>query len=61
MQGISFGELMGFWGFVKNILKAIFLFCVVSSILISETHLFGFAITNLFVDHYDFKLLDFIF
>jgi hypothetical protein len=57
--GPNIGEMNTIVGILLRVIKFIFLFCGISVILLLETHLFGFAITNLFVDHYDFKLLDF--
>lgn len=58
-HGIELPEFTGYVNTLLKLIKFMFLFCVVTAILLLETHLFGFAITNLFVDHYDFKLLDF--
>lgn len=59
IRGETIEEFTGRTKILISIFKFITLFCVISCILILETHLFAFAITNLFIDHYDFKLLDF--
>lgn len=55
-HGFSIGEANTLVGIVGKILKAIFLISVVSSVILLETHLFGFSITNLWTDSYNFQL-----
>ena len=55
-HGFSIGEVNTLVGIIGKILKAIFLISVVSSVILLETHLFGFSITNLWTDSYNFQL-----
>jgi hypothetical protein len=55
-HGFSIGEANTLVGIIGKILKAIFLISVVSSVILLETHLFGFSITNLWTDSYNFQL-----
>jgi hypothetical protein len=54
--GIGIGEANTLVGIIGKILKAIFVLAVVSSVIILETHLFGFSIANLWTDSYHFQL-----
>lgn len=54
--GFSIGEANTLVGIIGKILKAIFLISVVSSVILLETHLFGFSVTNLWTDSYNFQL-----
>lgn len=54
--GIGIQEGNSLLGIMWKILKIIFIFSVVSSVIILETHLFGFSITNLWTDSYSFQL-----
>ena len=55
-HGFSIGEANTLVGIIGKILKAIFLISAVSSVILLETHLFGFSITNLWTDSYNFQL-----
>lgn len=55
-HGFNIGEANTLVGIIGKILKAIFLISVVSSVILLETHLFGFSITNLWTDSYNFQL-----
>ena len=59
MKGIELSEFTGHGNTLIKIIKFIFIFAIVADVLVVETHLFGFAITNLFVDNYNFKLVKF--
>lgn len=54
--GIGIGEANTLVGIIGKILKTIVILCIVPSVIIVETHLIGFSITNLFIDSYDFQL-----
>ena len=55
-HGIGIQEGNSLLGIMWKILKIIFIFSVVSSVILLETHLFGFSITNLWTDSYNFQL-----
>lgn len=55
-HGIGIGEANTLVGIIGKILKAIFVLAIVSSVIVLETHLFGFSITNLWTDSYNFQL-----
>ncbi|WP_374174554.1 type IV secretory system conjugative DNA transfer family protein [Flavobacterium tructae] len=55
-HGFNIGEANTLVGIIGKILKAIFLISVVSSVILLEAHLFGFSITNLWTESYNFQL-----
>ena len=52
----SIGEVSSVGGMIFKLIKTTLIFSAVSAVLIVETHLFGFGITNLFVNEYNFQL-----
>ena len=56
--GVGIGEATSLGGLVFKLIKTVAIFSAVFGVIILETHLFGFGITNLFVDKYNFQLQD---
>jgi hypothetical protein len=54
--GASIGETSSIFGIVFKIVKAVVIYGTGVSIVLIETHLLGFGLTNLFVDKYSFEL-----
>jgi hypothetical protein len=54
--GPTLGDLNTESGILLRIFKFILLFTIVSTVILLETHLFVFSITNLFTDSYNFQL-----
>ncbi|CAA9202221.1 type IV secretory system conjugative DNA transfer family protein [Flavobacterium collinsii] len=55
-HGPTVGEMNTEIGILLRILKFILLFTIISTVILLETHLLVFSVTNLFVDSYDFQL-----
>ncbi|MFH6965313.1 type IV secretory system conjugative DNA transfer family protein [Flavobacterium plurextorum] len=55
-HGPTVGELNTEIGILLRILKFILLFTIISTVILLETHLLVFSVTNLFVDSYSFQL-----
>jgi hypothetical protein len=56
--GLGMGEATSLGGLIFKLIKTIAIFSAVFGVVILETHLFGFGITNLFVNEYNFQLQD---
>ncbi|MEO8255288.1 MAG: type IV secretory system conjugative DNA transfer family protein, partial [Flavobacterium sp.] len=56
MSGFGLGEVSSLGGLVFKIVKSVLMYSLIFSVILIETHLFGFAITNLFVHEYSFEL-----
>jgi hypothetical protein len=59
MDGLGLGEVTSLGGLIVKLIKGVVIFSAIFGVILLETHLFAFAITNLFVNKYDFQLQDF--
>ena len=55
-HGPTVGEMNTEIGILLRILKFILLFTIISTVILLETHLLVFSVTNLWTDSYNFQL-----
>jgi hypothetical protein len=58
MSGLGLGEVTSLGGLIVKLIKAVVIFSAIFGVIVLETHLFAFGITNLFVNEYNFQLQD---